>query len=160
MAWLISVKKRILRHPLVTFPPLLHRCLRRQAEIQMSPKKAEVQMCFCFPWYSDIFGLFCEVFWNILRFACLFSRKILFFFLRFKTHTIHVWYVYLRTFTIKSTIHVGKHTSPMDGRGEANQNIGGIAIRRDAKPEDVFVDVLPGLEGNSPPMLWWKIGIP
>ena len=44
----------------------------------------------------------------------------------------------------------------MDPMGEANQNIGGI----DAKPEDVFVDVLPGLEGNSPPMLWWKIGIP
>ena len=49
----------------------------------------------------------------------------------------------------KSTIHVGKHTSPMDGMGEANQNIRGT----DAKPEDVFVDVLPGLEGNSPPML-------
>ena len=33
-----------------------------------------------------------------------------------QSHTIHVWYIYLRTFTIKTTpnIHVGKYTSPMD----------------------------------------------
>ena len=45
-----------------------------------------------------------------------------------KSHSIHVWYVYLPTFTIfftyiyhilplKTTIHVGKYASPMDGMG-------------------------------------------
>ena len=34
-------------------------------------------------------------------------------------HTIHVWYIYLHLpyFTIKTTINVGKYTSPMDGKG-------------------------------------------
>ena len=32
-------------------------------------------------------------------------------------------------------------------------------LQRTGCLKDVFVDVLPGLEGNSPPMLWWKIGM-
>ena len=33
------------------------------------------------------------------------------------THRIHVWYIYLHL-TLKSTIHVGKYTSPMDPMGK------------------------------------------
>ena len=32
------------------------------------------------------------------------------------THTIHVWYIYLHL-PQKSTLHVGKYTSPMDPMG-------------------------------------------
>ena len=40
--------------------------------------------------------------------------------IRFKvdsvTHTIHVWYYYLRL--VDFMVHIGRHTGPMDGMGE------------------------------------------
>ena len=40
----------------------------------------------------------------------------------FISHMIHVWYIYLPTFTTQINQNVGKYTSPMDPMGTSNNS--------------------------------------
>ena len=81
----------MLKHPLLNV--YVAKFLKKPSMILQKKKLRWMvfQRCFC---------------WNVIS-------------LKNHAHTIHVWYIYLHLpyFTIKTTINVGKYTSPMDGKG-------------------------------------------